>query len=89
MARGGRSNRPSLSRLRVATTAMSKIVRMDEGDGVMANIVRRNPSVTKLSDVESRKLLEQNTATAIELVAIDAVNETRETLSSIRNSKYS
>ena len=39
----------------------------------MANICRRNPSVTKLSDVESRKLLEQITATAIELVAIDAV----------------
>ena len=39
----------------------------------MANICRRNPSVTKLSDAELRKLLEQNTATAIELVAIDAV----------------
>ena len=39
----------------------------------MANICRRNPSVTKLSDVESRKLHEQITATAIELVAIDGV----------------
>ena len=43
------------------------------GDAVVVNICRRNPSVTKLSDVESRKLLEQITATAIELVAIDAV----------------
>ena len=34
---------------------------------------RRNPSVTKLSHVESRKLFEQITATAIELVAIDVV----------------
>ena len=53
-----------------------KLVRMDEqmGVAVMANIVvRRNPSVTKLSDVESRKLLEQITAIAVELVAIDAV----------------
>ena len=39
----------------------------------MANIVRRNPSVTKLSDVESRKLLEQTTAIAVEPVATDAV----------------
>ena len=67
------ANRPSLSRLRVATTAMSKLVRMDEqwGDAVMAHIVRRNP--TKLSDVESRKLLEQIAAMAVELVAIGSV----------------
>src|SRR5262249_43674588 len=43
------------------------------GDAVMANIWRRNPSVTKLTDVESRKLLEQITAMAVELVAVDAV----------------
>lgn len=54
---------------------MSKLVRKDEqsGDAVVVNICRRNPSVTKLSDVESRKLLEQIAATAIELVAIDVV----------------
>ena len=49
---------------------------MDEqwGDAVMANIVgRRNPSVTKLTDGESRKLIGQITAMAVELVAIDAV----------------
>jgi len=39
----------------------------------MAHIVRRNPSATKLTDVESRKLLEQITAMAVEFVAIDAV----------------
>ena len=39
----------------------------------MGNICRRNSSVTKLSDVESRKLLEQITATAVELVAVDAL----------------
>jgi DNA modification methylase len=43
----------------------------------MANICRRNPSVTKLSDAESRKLREQVTATAIELVAIDALKRNR------------
>src|SRR5262249_7602501 len=53
---------------------MSKLVRVDEqvGDAVMANIVvRSNP--TKLSDVESRKLLDQIAAMAVELVAINAV----------------
>ena len=44
------------------------------GVAIMANVVvRRNPSVTKLSDVESRKLLEQITAIAVEPVAIDVV----------------
>ena len=65
----------ALSRLRVATTAMSKTRPHGRtlGDAVVVNICRRNPSVTKLSDAESRKLHEQITATAIELVAIDAV----------------
>jgi hypothetical protein len=54
----------------------SKLVRMDEqwGDAVMAKVVaRRNPSVTKLTDGELRKLLGQITAMAVEHVAIDAV----------------
>jgi hypothetical protein len=49
---------------------------MDEqwGDAVMAKVVaRRNPSVTKLTDGELRKLLGQITAMALEHVAIDAV----------------
>jgi hypothetical protein len=52
--------------------AMSrKLVRVDEqmGVAVMANIVRRNPSATKLTDAEARKLLEQIAAMAVELVA--------------------
>jgi hypothetical protein len=52
---------------------MSKLVRVDEqmGVAVMANIVRRNPSATKLTEAEARKLL--IAAMAVELVAIDAV----------------
>ena len=47
---------------------------MDEqwGDAVMAKVVaRRNPSVTKLTDGESRKLIGQITAMALEHVAIE------------------